>query len=174
MNKNIPNYFEYDLQFCTSKRDNKIKKLIRFNRKDIHTKTGFYEAETEYVYDITTETGRFYANGMVQHNCWALDASKLVTVGREFGVLKSKPAKRVSSYISMLCETIHQMSNHLAGAIAIGSFFLDLAHLMIYKERRTLNELRTDKRIRKTIENEIQQFIHSINHLSRNGAESPF
>ena len=106
--------------------------------------------------------------------CWALDASKLVTVGREFGVLKSKPAKRVSSYISMLCETIHQMSNHLAGAIAIGSFFLDLAHLMIYKERRTLNELRTNKRIRKTIENEIQQFIHSINHLSRNGAESPF
>ena len=106
--------------------------------------------------------------------CWALDASKLVTIGREFGVLKSKPAKRVSSYISMLCETIHQMSNHLAGAIAIGSFFLDLAHLMIYKERRTLNELRTDKRIRKTIENEIQQFIHSINHLSRNGAESPF
>ena len=173
-NKNIPNYFEYDPQFCTSKRDNKIKKLIRFNRKDIHTKTGFYEAETEYVYDITTETGRFYANGMVQHNCWALDASKLVTIGREFGVLKSKPAKRVSSYISMLCETIHQMSNHLAGAIAIGSFFLDLAHLMIYKERRTLNELRTNKRIRKTIENEIQQFIHSINHLSRNGAESPF
>ena len=173
-NKNIPNYFEYDPQFCTSKRDNKIKKLIQFNRKDIHTKTGFYEAETEYVYDITTETGRFYANGMVQHNCWALDASKLVTIGREFGVLKSKPAKRVSSYISMLCETIHQMSNHLAGAIAIGSFFLDLAHLMIYKERRTLNELRTDKRIRKTIENEIQQFIHSINHLSRNGAESPF
>lgn len=106
--------------------------------------------------------------------CWALDASKLVTVGREFGVLKSKPAKRVSSYISMLCETIHQMSNHLAGAIAIGSFFLDLAHLMIYKERRTLNELRTDKRIRKMIENEVQQFIHSINHLSRNGAESPF
>lgn len=106
--------------------------------------------------------------------CYALDASKLVTIGREFGVLKSKPAKRVSSYISMLCETIHQMSNHLAGAIAIGSFFLDLAHLMIYKERRTLNELRTDKRIRKMIENEVQQFIHSINHLSRNGAESPF
>lgn len=106
--------------------------------------------------------------------CFSLDASKLVTIGREFGVLKSKPAKRVSSYISMLCETIHQMSNHLAGAIAIGSFFLDLAHLMIYKERRTLNELRTDKRIRKAIENEIQQFIHSINHLSRNGAESPF
>ena len=114
------------------------------------------------------------SSNIVLPYCFSLDASKLVTIGREFGVLKSKPAKRVSSYVSMLCETIHQMSNHLAGAIAIGSFFLDLAHLMIYKERRTLNELRTDKRIRKTIENEIQQFIHSINHLSRNGAESPF
>lgn len=114
------------------------------------------------------------SSNIVLPYCFSLDASKLVTTGREFGVLKSKPAKRVSSYISMLCETIHQMSNHLAGAIAIGSFFLDLAHLMIYKERRTLNELRTDKRIRKMIENEVQQFIHSINHLSRNGAESPF
>lgn len=160
---------------CNSKKNikNVVTKLIRFYSDEI-SDTRFLKRELEYVYDITTSTGRFYANGMVQHNCWALDASKLVTVGREFGVLKSKPAKRVSSYISMLCETIHQMSNHLAGAIAIGSFFLDLAHLMIYKERRTLNELRTDKRIRKMIENEVQQFIHSINHLSRNGAESPF
>ena len=160
---------------CNSKKNikNVVTKLIRFYSDEIPD-TRFLKRELEYVYDITTSTGRFYANGMVQHNCWALDASKLVTVGREFGVLKSKPAKRVSSYISMLCETIHQMSNHLAGAIAIGSFFLDLAHLMIYKERRTLNELRTDKRIRKMIENEVQQFIHSINHLSRNGAESPF
>ena len=106
--------------------------------------------------------------------CWALDASKLVTVGRDFGVLPSKPCKRVSSYISSLCETIHQMSSHLAGAIAIGTFFLDLAHICIYKERRTLNELKTDKRFRKYVENEMQQFIHSVNHLSRNGVESPF
>lgn len=106
--------------------------------------------------------------------CWSLDASKLVTQGRNFGVLPSKPCKRVSSYISSLCETIHQMSNHLAGAIAIGTFFLDLAHILIYKERRTLNEVKIDKKIRKYIENELQQFIHSVNHLSRNGAESPF
>ena len=30
------------------------------------------------------------------------------------------------------------------------------------------------KSFRKYIENEIQQFIHSVNHLSRNGVESPF
>lgn len=156
-----------------SKDSNKIARIIRFNQSDITPTNKLYN-ELDYVYDITTETGRFYANGMVQHNCWALDASKLVTVGRDFGVLPSKPCKRVSSYISALCETIHQMSAHLAGAIAIGTFFLDLAHICIYKERRTLDELKNDKRFRKYVENELQQFIHSVNHLSRNGVESPF
>lgn len=173
-NLNPKKYDAYHAE-CNSKKPikNVVTKVIRFTSDEI-SDTRFLKRELEYVYDITTSTGRFYANGMVQHNCFAFDASKLVTIGRDFGVLKSKPAKRVSSYISALCETIHQMSNHLAGAVAIGTFFFDLAHIMIYKERRTLNEIKTDKRIRKTIENEIQQFIHSVNHLSRNGVESPF
>lgn len=106
--------------------------------------------------------------------CWALDSSKLVTVGRDFGVLPSKPAKRVSSYIAALCETIHQLSSHLAGAIACGTLFLDVAHILIYKERVSLKDLREDKNTRKKVENELQQFVHSVNHLSRNGIESPF
>ena len=106
--------------------------------------------------------------------CWALDATKLVTVGRDFGVLPSKPAKKVSSYIAALCETIHQLSSHLAGAIAEGTCFLDVAHILIYKERVPLKELQEDKNTRKKVENEFQQFVHSVNHLSRNGIESPF
>lgn len=106
--------------------------------------------------------------------CWAIDASKLVTVGRDFGQLNSSPVKRLSSYISSLCETIHQMSSHLAGAIAIGTFFLDITHVLLNgKDKYTYEQLK-DKKVRKFIENEIQQFIHSVNHLSRNGIESPF
>jgi anaerobic ribonucleoside-triphosphate reductase len=101
--------------------------------------------------------------------CWSLDASKLVIEGRPFGQLHSKPAKRLSSYISALCETIHQLSNHVAGAIAVGSFFLDVSHLLLKNDCNPY-----DKDIRKMIENEFQQFIHSVNHLSRNGIESPF
>ena len=98
---------------------------------------------------------------------------KIVTIGREFGQLHSKPCKRVSSYISALCETVHQLSNHLAGAIAIGSFFLDIAHLCIFKHKYTIEDLENNE-IRKTLENEFQQFVHSVNHLSRNSNESPF
>lgn len=106
--------------------------------------------------------------------CWAVDASKLITVGRNFGVLPSGPSHRMSSYISALCETIHQMASHLAGAIAVGSFFTDCAHLLIYRERIPLSELKENKKVRKAIENEFQQFVHSVNFLSRNGNECPF
>lgn len=68
----------------------------------------------------------------------------------------------------------YSVNGFLTHNCAIGTFFLDLTHILIYKERRTLNEVKTDKKIRKYIENELQQFIHSVNHLSRNGAESPF
>ncbi len=106
--------------------------------------------------------------------CFAIDASKIVLNGRDFGVLPSKPAKRLSSYISALCETIHQLSNHLAGAIAVGTFFMDIAHLFIYKNKISYKQLLEDVELHKLIENEYQQFVHSVNHLSRNAIETPF
>ncbi len=107
--------------------------------------------------------------------CYAMDATKLVTIGREFGVLPSKPTHSVDSYIGCLLETIHQLSNHLAGACAIGSFFLDITHLLIYRHRVSLDRIKNDKEIRKFLENKFQHFTHSVNSLSRNGGvESPF
>ncbi len=103
--------------------------------------------------------------------CWAMDASKLNTVGRDFGVLPSGPCKRIGSYVSSLCETIHQMSSHVAGAIAIGTLFFDIAHLAILKMDISLDNLKDNAKTRKHFENELQQFVHSVNHLSRNSNE---
>lgn len=106
--------------------------------------------------------------------CWAFDATKIVMTGRPFGQLPSKPAKRVGSYVAALCETIHQLASHLAGAVAIGTFFMDIAHILIYKQRISYDKICNNAAFRKQLENEMQQFIHSVNHLSRNGIESPF
>lgn len=124
------------------------------------------------MYDLSL--GLSDSTNILKPYCFSIDASKIVVTGRPFGQLRSKPAKRVSSYISALCETIHQLSSHLAGAIAVGTFFLDVAHLSLYKEGCDLRELKTNRKYRKKIENEFQQFVHSVNHLSRNGMESPF
>lgn len=107
--------------------------------------------------------------------CWAFDASKIVFFGRPFGQVQSKPPKRVSSYISALDETIHQMAgSHLVGAIAISTFFSDIAYVLINREHVSLETLRTDEKIRKYVENCVQTFIYSVNHLSRSSNESPF
>ncbi len=105
--------------------------------------------------------------------CWALDASKLVLMGRPFGQLQSMPPKRLVSYISALNESVHQMSNHLAGAIAISSFFLDSARVLIFEENKTIEDIKTGD-VRKYVENCFQNFVHSVNHLSRSSNESPF
>lgn len=105
--------------------------------------------------------------------CWSVNASKLVLEGRPWGTLPSLPPKHLNSYTSCLAEILHQLSNHLAGAIAVGSFFLDLAHMMIYGDKKTLSDLKGTN-YRKSVENALQSFIHSMNHLSRNSVESPF
>jgi len=105
--------------------------------------------------------------------CWAMDSSKLLTIGREFGQLPSGPAKRISSYISALCETVHNFATNLAGACAIGDFFLCVSKLAYYNMDLKIENL-YDPKCRKHFENEFQQFVHSVNHLSRNSSESPF
>lgn len=153
-----------------------VKKAVGFDylyrqMKDLYGKEEAIRLSGE-MYDLSL--GLSDSTNILKPYCWALDTSKIVTMGRKFGQLYSKPAKRVSSYISALCETVHQMSSHLAGAIAISTFFLDISHLSLYKEKYDLRELKTNKEYRKKIENEMQQFVHSVNHLSRNGVESPF
>ena len=106
--------------------------------------------------------------------CYSINASKLVMEGRPFGSLPSGIPHRITSYIMALCETVHQLSNHLAGAIAIGSCFFDIAHLIIYREHKTLTDVKTDLDYRKYLENSFQGLIHSLNMLSRNAVESPF
>jgi anaerobic ribonucleoside-triphosphate reductase len=114
------------------------------------------------------------SSNVLKPYCFCIDASKLVMVGRNFGQVHSAPAKYIRTYIATLGDTIREISFNIAGAVAVGSFFLDIAHLAIYKERISLDDLRTDKKIRKNVINSLQQFIYTVNHYSRNAVESPF
>ena len=127
---------------------------------------------TSLMYDYTLALSDS-TNIMVPY-CWAFDASKLVTMGKNFGQLPSSPVKRLDSYTSLLNEIIHQMSNALAGAIAVGTFFLDITHLLLLKENKKIEDLQ-DPIYRKYIKNQYQKVIHGFNSLSRSGGvECPF
>ncbi|MBO4735858.1 MAG: hypothetical protein J5614_05610 [Paludibacteraceae bacterium] len=125
--------------------------------------------------------------------CFAMDASSIITVGRQFGQLHSAPAKRLSSYISILNEVVHSFTNQIAGALAVSTIFLDSAWLLNNLEHVSLemieknpkfktiytDENGTEKEtefetVQKYIENCFQTFIYSVNSLSRVTYESPF
>jgi len=106
--------------------------------------------------------------------CYAIDASPLLTIGRQFGQLKSKPANRLYSYIGALNEIVHSISNHIAGAVAISTFFMDSASILINKEKLSLEDLKNNNAARKDITNYFQSFVHGVNSLSRQTHESPF
>lgn len=111
---------------------------------------------------------------ILQNYCYAFDFTKLVLEGRPWGQLHSAPPKRLTSYIAALTETVHQLASNIAGAVAISTFFLDSAHVLIYNEKKSLFRIKTSKKMRKYVQNSYQSFIHSVNHLSRNSIESPF
>jgi len=129
------------------------------------------------------------SNQILKNYCWGFESSKFLFEGREFGQLHSKPPKSLHSYIAGLNETIHQMSNHLAGAIAVPLMLLDVTYIMLEYEKVSLKDLkerkgwfaklfkkamRENKAVRKYTENQLQSFVHSVNHLSRGGDQSPF
>ncbi len=153
-----------------------IKKIIgyRYLYRKMVELYGKKEAKylTSLMYDFTLAISD--SSQITSPYCWSLDTSKLVTIGKPFGQLPSKPVKRFESYASLLNEVVHQLSNALAGAIALGSFFLDVSHLLLLKENKTIEDLKNPT-YRKYIENQYQKIIHGLNSLSRNaGIESPF
>lgn len=103
--------------------------------------------------------------------CYSVDFSRLIIEGRPFGQLPSGPCHSIRSYIGSQCETLHQLSQHNAGAIAASTLFFDLAHLCLYWHKLDIRELKTNKWFRKEIENTYQHFVHSMNMLSRDSVQ---
>ena len=110
------------------------------------------------------------SSNILKPYCFSINASRLVLEGRPFGKLHSVPPHRISSYIACLNETVHQLSNHTAGALAIATLFLDCARIMLFEEHKSLFKLKHSRKYRKYVRN----CLHSMNHLSRNSTESPF
>ncbi len=170
------NKYEKTIEGISQEVISPVKKLLGYDYlyriiKSEYGKTEAYKLMGEL---LDFSLGLSDSTNILKPYCWSMDASKLLTIGRPMGQLKSKPCKRIASYVSNLSELVHHLSNHLAGAIAVGTFFLDIAHLALYKEGISIDSLRADEGIRGRLKNYYQQFVHSVNHLSRSNVESPF
>ena len=71
--------------------------------------------------------------------CFAFDTSFLMTEGRPYGFLPSKPPKRSNSFMAQVVETTMDLSQCHAGAIGIANVLVNLAYFT-RKERKGIHE----------------------------------
>ena len=125
----------------------------------------------EYVYDITTDSGTFYANGMTQHNCYAFDLRMLLMEGMSFfkGGMKINAPKRSDSFVALLIQTTAFISNQIMGACSYPDcfvawdWFLRNEHGNDYMEKIRNPQTEQDKEIKKKILDQFQNLIYSFN-----------
>ena len=122
------------------------------------------------MYDYTL--GLNDATKILRPYCWALSGIPLVLEGRK-GNPMCAPAKHLHSYVSMLAGTIHELSNsYVAGAVAVGSFFFDVARVLIM-DGYSLEGIKEGAG-RKYVTQMFQQFVFDVNDKTRIGSETPF
>jgi hypothetical protein len=153
-----------------------VRKAIGFDYYYRKTKEMFGEEEAKRLFGKILDYSLPLSdeNSLLVPYCWALNASTYVVSGKDFGTYQSPPPESVGEYVAGISEIVHELSANLAGALAIGTFFFDIAHLLLYKEKVDLRELRSSNWLRKSLISEYKQFIRSVNNVSRNGIESPF
>ena len=127
----------------------------------------------EYVYDITTESGLFYSQGLIQHNCYNFSTYDLMTKGLPFvKKIASGPAKHLSSFVGQLIHFTSYASNQVMGAVGLA----DLLIVMSYYVKKEFEENPNipEEYIWKQVKQEIQSVIYSCNQPFRGGLQSGF
>jgi anaerobic ribonucleoside-triphosphate reductase len=101
--------------------------------------------------------------------CFAWASNNVLSTGRPYGQLQSKPPKRSDSFIAVVIESIFDLSQEQMGAIAIPDFLINLAYFY-NKEGLDLDK----KEIKHKVINDLQRVIHSLNQQYRLSNQSAF
>ncbi len=101
--------------------------------------------------------------------CWAYSTAFILFEGCRWGQLYSRPAKRRRSFIDQVKEVTIELAQQAGGAIAIGDFFVNYAYF-VKKENMDLSK----EEDRKSVENDFQSMVHTLNKKLRPSFQSPF
>ncbi len=115
--------------------------------------------------------------------CAVFDVKDLFLEGRTYVTPKSRSPKRPQSFINQVIETVMNLCQEFAGAIALNGVFVCYAAAMLKHNinkydgdisRACYATFRLDKKTKKEIENHFQSMVHVFNNPFRNGYELPF
>jgi len=151
--------------------------------KEMKSKDGRYETSKinkleqwitpEYVYDVTTETGHFHCQGLIQHNCYNFSSYDVMTLGLPFvKKVSSEPAKHLSSFMGQLIHFSVYASNSVLGAVGLADVLIVASY---YVDKLFIdNPNITPEYLWKQVKQELQSFVFSCNQPFRGGVQSGF
>ncbi|HBS48008.1 TPA: anaerobic ribonucleoside-triphosphate reductase [Candidatus Dependentiae bacterium] len=101
--------------------------------------------------------------------CWAYSTYFMLSQGCRWGQLESLPAHNRKSFLDQVKEVTIELAQELAGAVAIGDIFINYSYF-VKREGLDLS----DPVARKSIENDFQSLVHTLNKKLRPSFQSPF
>ena len=116
--------------------------------------------------------GSFYlhdASAYVCGYCLGVDFSRLILEGMPYGQLHSLPPKKPCTFINQVKETVIELSNEFAGAIAFPT--LIVLYSYVYLKYYGTDDVQVNKKV---VEDDFQNLVHTLNKEMRNGIESAF
>ena len=144
---------------------------------DFINKIDKIEWEGNFVYDVTTETGTFYNNGLTVHNCYNYSTYDIALNGLSMvnKIYSIKP-KYLYSFKSQLEQFVVIASNSTLGAVGLADLFIVMGHY-VDNILDTLSDagfnFKATEDCWKYIKENIVSFIYTINQPSR-ANQSPF
>lgn len=135
------------------------------------------EWKSNWVYDVTTETGTFYSNGLTVHNCYNYSTYDIALAGLTMvNKIKSIPPKHLYSFKSQLEQFVVLASNSTLGAVGLADWAIVTGYY-VDKILETKSDagfkFETEKDCWKYVKENIVSFIYTINQPSRS-SQSPF
>ncbi len=101
--------------------------------------------------------------------CWAYSTYFIIAKGCRWGQLHSFPPKNRRSFLDQVKEVTIEVAQEIAGAVAIGDFFVNYSYF-VKKENLDLSIPEN----RKSVENDFQSLVHTLNKKLRPSHQSPF
>ena len=131
----------------------------------------------EYVYDITTDSGHFHCQGLIQHNCFNYSTYDIMTKGLPMvKKIKSLPPKHLYAFKSQLEQFTIVASNSTLGATGLADLLVVMSYYVenILKTRMDAHfNFATEDDCWTYVKENLISFIYTINQPMR-ANQSPF
>lgn len=189
-NANVDNEIKSNLMLSENEVLKPIKKITNYNK--LYSKIEMdYDTDTANRCLQAIIDGDLYfhdATLIDTHYCYAVSTQYIIDNGLSFSSqLKSKPPRKLHSYIDICKEFAVYISNFQSGALALGDFLVNFIQYfqddydelsskilkVIENEDDFLEKSKEDKEVYNLI-NGLQSFVHTINQKLRYTFQSPF